>query len=141
MASKKFIFGIMLISLLTLVATGCSDDNDPVTSAPVDTAPPAAPVDLAGAYHTAFDAVLLTWGVNDVDRDLAGYMLNREHDGLTTALIDEPTMVQSFEDDGAAEGLNVYQIYAVDLAGNESAVASVSIVIGAERNGGNLSTR
>ena len=135
MASNKIIVSLMLISLISFVAAGCSDD-DPVAAPPaVDTAPPAAPVQMAGDYYPTFDAVVVSWAENTVDDDLAGYVLTREHDGQSVDLIADPVLVQSFQDAGAPEGLNLYNVYAVDTSGNESAITSIEVYISdANRN-------
>ncbi len=125
--SKKFI-ALICISLVSLIAVGCSDDSSPVsTSTPVDTAPPAVPADLE--LNLADGAAVLQWAPNTTDSDLAGYIVERENMGNVTALVSAPAMINSYSDANPVIGISHYSVYAVDESGNQSAVASAELVI------------
>ncbi len=128
MSSIKTIVTLALITALSIASIGCSDSTDPVTVVDppivvIDTAPPAIPANLAVAYIDGL--VSLTWDINTTDSDLAGYVLRRDNYGDLTTLVGSPSVYQSYQDDPAV-GMNVYEIYSVDLVGNESAVASIN---------------
>ena len=126
MSSIKVIVTLALIATLSLVSIGCSDSDDPVAvpAAPaIDTMPPSIPTGLEAAF--ADGQFELSWAANNVDADLAGYLVTRDHDGATATLVGSPALVQSIED-SPLEGLNVYKIFSVDETGNESAYASIS---------------
>lgn len=126
MASSKRILTLTLIALVALAFGGCSSDNNPAAVA-VDTAPPAVPFGLNVAY--AGGAATLSWVPNNVDSDLAGYVVIREHYGVSESLLDAPTLVTSFVDSHPLLGTSQYHIYAVDTAGNQSAIATVDLTI------------
>jgi len=82
MSSIKTIVTLALITALSIVSIGCSDDaTSPVTVDPpavvVDTAPPAVPSNLATYYDAGL--VTLSWDANTTDSDLAGYILRRDN--------------------------------------------------------------
>ncbi len=123
MSSIKLIVTLALITTLSLVSIGCSDDTTSIVDPPVvDTAPPAVPSNLGAAYVDGL--ITLTWDANTTDADLAGFIVSRDNYGVMTSLVASPSIIQSFED-SPAMGLNTYQVYSVDLVGNASAVASV----------------
>nr|MEE4268570.1 hypothetical protein [Candidatus Krumholzibacteria bacterium] len=126
MASSKKIVALFCITLISLVAVGCSDDSSPVqTQTPIDTAPPAVPA----AVNVEYDGVAtVTWAANTTDDDLDGYVVTRDCYGQVTDLIATPTNVTSYEDPAPQLGINVYNVYAVDTSGNQSAVASATLV-------------
>jgi len=97
----------------------------------IDTAPPAVPANLAAAY--ADGVVSLSWDANTTDADLAGFVLRRDNYGEITELVASPSVFQSFQDSPAL-GLNVYEIYSVDLVGNESAISSIEYRVFGERD-------
>ena len=129
MAGNKFIVSLMLITLVALA--GCSDDSNPVaTPAPapsVDTAPPAPAAGLQGSYLSALNVVTISWAANTTDADLDGYLISRENDGTTVDLVSDPLKAQTFTDQSPLAGMSIYHVTAVDEAGNESAVSSVSV--------------
>ena len=125
MASKKMIVTTLILGLVA-VATGCSDSNNPIVAAP-DTAPPALPSNLDVEF-TAGVAVV-SWDINSVDSDLAGYIVTRERSGETETLLATPTLVTTFQDDAPLTGSSSYHVYAVDPSGNESAVATAYLMV------------
>jgi len=127
MVNNKMIVTFMLIAVVTLAGAGCSDDNPVIPTTVVDTAPPAVPANLSVAYST--DKAVISWDMSTVDRDLAGYIVTREHSGVTETLVSTPALISSYEDPNPLIGLNLYHVYAVDFLGNESAVATVSLSI------------
>ncbi len=135
MSSIKTIVTLALITALSIGSIGCSDTTDPVTVADppvvIDTAPPAVPANLAAAY--ADGVVSLSWDANTTDADLAGFVLRRDNYGEITELVASPSVFQSFQDSPAL-GLNVYEIYSVDLVGNESAISSIEYRVFGERD-------
>ena len=134
MASKKIM--TLLFVALTVFAVGCSDDS-PVTPSNVDTAPPAVPYGLTAEIGT--DQATISWAPNTVDHDLVGYLVTREHQGVTDTLVGSPQMITSYTDPAPEGGVSTYHVSAVDRAGNQSAVASVTITIVRERNSRELS--
>lgn len=124
MASKK-ILTLMLVAL-TAFAVGCSDDN-PVTPSTVDTAPPAVPSDLTADFGGS--QATISWAPNTVDQDLAGYLVTRENSGVTDTLVASPEMITTYADPAPKRGVSTYHVIAVDRAGNQSAVASVTLTI------------
>lgn len=130
MAGKTTIKIMMLLALIAL-ATGCSDD-DPAAPVAIDTAPPAVPTNLTADYDLGAGGVTLAWDANTVDADLAGYVVDKEYEGQVTALVATPIQVPTCSDPAPSGGVTTYYVYAVDLSGNESAVAmaTISLVAG-----------
>jgi len=124
MASKKFM--TLLIVALAVFAVGCSDDN-PVTPNTTDTAPPAVPSNLTADYGN--NEATISWGANTVDQDLVGYLVTRENSGVTDTLVASPEMITSYADPAPKSGVSTYHVIAVDRAGNQSALASVTLTI------------
>ena len=134
MAGKKMTVILVLMALVAL-GTGCSSD-DPAAPVNVDTAPPAVPTNLTADWSMGGDGVTLTWDANTVDADLAGYVVDKAYRGETIALVSSPISMPMYQDDNVGSGVTVYYVYAVDLAGNESAVAMATIsVVGAHQTG------
>jgi len=134
MAGKTMIKILMLLALIAL-ASGCGSD-DPAAPVSIDTAPPAVPTNLAADYIPGQGGVTLSWDANTVDADLAGYVVDKVHQGVTTALVATPIMVPTCQDPNPANGVTTYYVYAVDLAGNESAVAMATIsLVGSHSDG------
>ena len=127
MVSNKMIVTFMLIAIATLACAGCSDDNPVTPVNPVDTAPPVVPANLDVDYSP--DKVVLSWDISTVDLDLAGYIVTREHYGVTETLVGTPALISSYEDTNPLSGSSLYHVYAVDHSGNQSAVATVSLTI------------
>ncbi len=130
MASKKMIVTTLILGLVA-VATGCSDSNNPIVAAP-DTAPPALPSNLDVEFNGGLAVV--SWDLNAVDNDLAGYIVTREYRGETETLVATPTLMTSFEDSAPAIGSSAYHVYAVDTSGNESAVATAYLLVAVSHN-------
>lgn len=130
MASSKKFVALICISLISLVAVGCSSDSNPVSTdrAPLDTAAPAVPANLGVAYDADFGIATISWGINVVDQDLAGYVVSREHYGAVEYLVATPTMINDYQDTAPLMGISSYEVYAVDTTGNKSAVTSVQLV-------------
>lgn len=124
MAGKTLIKILMLLALVAM-ATGCSDD-DPAAPAAIDTAPPAVPTNLTADY-SGQGTVILNWDANTVDTDLAGYVVDKVYRGETLALVASPIAVPTWQDASVGTGVTTYRVYAVDLAGNESAVAVATV--------------
>ena len=123
--SNKKILTTVLIGMVAMLASGCSDDPVAIGADPVDTAPPATPYLVRSAFDADSGTALITWGENTVDTDLAGYLVTRENKGSVVTLIATPALVQSVEDPAPALGSNLYSVLAVDHAGNQSAVQQV----------------
>ncbi len=126
MATSKTIITLMLITLVSVIGTGCSDDaTSPVAVTPpvVDTAPPAVPYGLDGVYNSG--SFTMSWDANTTDADFAGFSIQREHDGVVVALA-SLSSATSFVDSSVPYGLSSYEVYSVDFTGNESAITSVS---------------
>ena len=130
MASKKMIVTFLILGLVA-VATGCSDSNNPIVAAP-DTAPPALPGNLDVAFTSG--VAVVSWDVNAVDADLAGYVVTRERLGEIETLIAEPTLTTTFEDGTPLVGSSAYHVFAVDTSGNESAVATAYLMVTVSHN-------
>ncbi len=133
MSSIKLIVTLALITTLSLLSVGCSSDDSPtsIVDPPViDTAPPAVPANVDAAYSNG--QVTLSWDQNSTDADLAGFVVDRVNNGVTTSLVASPTMLQNFQDSPAL-GLNVYQVYSVDLTGNASAIATAEYHLAGQR--------
>ena len=128
MASTKTIVTMICITLISLAAVGCSDDSSPVTQAPVDTAPPAVPANVNVAYDADSGAATISWAANSTDADLAGYIVSRDYYGTVDVLVGTPAMITDYEDSAPLMGTSTYNVYAVDDAGNQSAVASCELV-------------
>jgi hypothetical protein len=134
MANKKMIAMTLILGLVAL-ATGCSDS----TTAPVTT-PDTAPPTPAGNVTVAFvDGVAtLSWDIEAVDADLAGYVVTREHNGATVVLLEAPTLVTTVEDATPELGASVYHVYAVDTTGNESAPSTTQLLLSGNHAEDNL---
>jgi hypothetical protein len=127
MVSKKMIVTFMLIAATTLVGAGCSDDNPVTPTTPIDTAPPAVPANLNVEYSSQMANI--SWDMSTVDPDLAGYIVTREHAGITEILVGTPAMISSYQDPDPPAGTSLYHVYAVDQSGNQSAVATVTLLV------------
>lgn len=125
MVSNKMIVTIMLIAAATLVCTGCSDDSPVTPTTVIDTAPPAVPANLSVDHSD--DSATINWDTNTVDTDLAAYVVTRERYGVTETLVS--TLETTYVDPNPRAGSTLYHVYAVDQAGNMSAVATVSLTI------------
>jgi hypothetical protein len=125
MVSNKMILTLMIIAVTALA--GCSDDNPVTPMTLVDTAPPAVPANVS-VDHNSTGAVI-NWDMSTVDTDLAGYIVIRERDGVSDTLVGTPALISSYEDANPLSGYSEYHIYAVDHAGNQSAIASVGLVV------------
>ncbi|MFE7807757.1 PA14 domain-containing protein [Streptomyces sp. NPDC057430] len=95
----------------------------PRTSPAVDTVAPRAPLGASATYDRATDRATLRWAPN-TEMDLAGYRVYRRL--ATTAWTrvsgDTPVTGRSFSDSPPTTGESfLYEVRAVDKAGNESA--------------------
>jgi len=126
MASSKIFLTLLIVAMVAVFGAGCSDDN-PVTPSTIDTAPPAVPSNLTADYSKSI--AVISWAQNTVDSDLAGFVVTRDNRGSTDELISTPTLMSSFNDIAPQPGVSTYHVSAVDLAGNRSAVASVTLTI------------
>lgn len=129
MANTKNILIAMLLTILAIAATGCSDSNPVALDTPIDTAPPAGVYAVRSNVDYTAGTATISWAPNTVDSDLAGYMVTRENRGSVVSLVATPTMSTQIADLSPRPGVNKYSVYAVDLAGNESAVQQVSVVL------------
>lgn len=125
MVSNKMIVTLMLISIVALA--GCSDDSPVSPATYVDTAPPAVPANLSVDYSST--AATINWDMSTVDADLAGYIVIREHDGVSDTLVGVPAMISNYVDASPKAGFNEYHVYSVDLVGNQSAVATIGLAV------------
>ena len=127
MVSNKMIVTFMLIAIASLAFAGCTDDNPVTTVIPVDAAPPAVPANLSVDYSA--EKAVVNWDISTVDLDLAGYVVTRERYGVTDTLVGTPALISSYEDANPLTGSSLYHVYAVDQAGNRSAVATVGLTV------------
>lgn len=134
MANKKMIAMTLILGLVAL-ATGCSDSTTAPVSTP-DTAPPTPAGNLSVSYVDG--TAVLTWDIEAVDADLAGYVVTRDHDGATVVLVDAPTLVTEISDAAPLLGSSTYHVYAVDNSGNESAPATAYLQVAGNRLDDNL---
>lgn len=126
MASKLSFLSFVVLAMAALVAGGCGSDSSSTPTA-VDTAPPAVPTGLSADVGAG--NVALAWAPNTTDADFAGFVVDRIYNGATTSLIDTPQDITSFEDPDPEMGYSIYAVSAVDRSGNESAYASIGVVI------------
>lgn len=93
-----------------------------------DKTPPAAPASLAAQQTTLSDGgtqvVVLTWEPGGMDQDLAGFYVYR--DGVQIG----GAGVLMFVDGTVPDGDHVYDVHAVDNAGNKSEPATVTVAVG-----------
>lgn len=129
MANTKKILIAMLLTVMAVMAVGCSDNNPVAVDNPVDTAPPAAVYAVRGNYDVTTGTATISWAPNTVDSDLAGYIVTRENKGDVVSLVATPTLSTQIADPNPQPGVNMYSVYAVDQAGNESAVQQTSVVL------------
>jgi hypothetical protein len=125
MANKKMIAMTLILGLVAL-ATGCSDSTTAPVTTP-DTAPPTPAGNLSIAYVDG--VATLSWDIEAVDADLAGYVVTREHNGATVVLLEAPTLVTTVDDTNAELGASIYHVYAVDTTGNESAPSTTQLLL------------
>jgi hypothetical protein len=136
MASKTLL-SILALACLALAAAGCSsDDSSPAT---VDTMPPAVPSNLDGEAYLG--TVTLSWAPNTTDADFAGFKVDRTCNDVTVHLISQPQNVTSVMDSNPPPGYNVYAVTAVDRNGNESAYATLSVMVQFQHSPGQPGTQ
>lgn len=129
MANTKKILIAMLLTVMAVMAVGCSDSNPVAVDNPVDTAPPAAVYAVRSNYDVTVGTATISWAPNTVDSDLAGYIVTRENKGNVVSLVATPTLSTQIADSSPQPGVNLYSVYAVDLAGNQSAVQQIPVVL------------
>lgn len=127
MASSKKILALICITLVGFAFTGCSDDSATPAAPAIDTAPPAVPANLDLAYDGA--AAVISWDNNTVDADLAGYIVVRERNGVSENLVASPALIHTYVDAAPLLGASMYHVYAVDAAGNQSAVSTTYLTV------------
>ena len=129
MVSNKKIVTLVLITVVGLAFTGCSDNETAALVAPVaiDTAPPAVPANVDLQYSDG--SATISWAANTVDSDLAGYLVVRERYGVSETLVAAPALINSYVDAAPLTGSSMYHVYAVDTAGNESAVSTTYLTV------------
>jgi fibronectin type 3 domain-containing protein len=92
-----------------------------------DIYPPAAPGDLVCLPEGT--RVRLRWRTVD---QAESYRVYRATDGADTTLLEEGFASSQYEDLAPPPGTSVYEVTAVDAAGNESAASSCTAARGAE---------
>ena len=127
MASNKTIMTLMLIALVSLAFTGCSDSDDNPAAVVLDTAPPAVPADLDLQYSNG--SATISWAQNSVDSDLAGYIVTRERYGVVEDMVSAPALINSYIDANPMSGSSEYHVYSVDTSGNASAVSTTYLTV------------
>ena len=127
MVGNKKIVTLALITLVGLAFVGCSDNNTQPTAAVIDTAPPALPANINMAYSSG--VATISWDVNNVDQDLAGYVVMREQNDVSKPLVATPAMIQSYTDSTPLSGTSQYHVYAVDTSGNQSGVSTTYLTV------------
>ena len=137
MASNKKIAILMLITLVSLAFTGCSDSNDNPAAVIIDTAPPAVPAELDLDFSDGYATI--SWAQNTVDADLAGYVVTRERYGVVEGLVASPAMINSYIDANPLSGSSQYHVYSVDTSGNASAVSTTYLTVALAHPTGELS--
>jgi hypothetical protein len=118
---------LMLLALVALVGAGCSDDDPAAVPANTDTAPPAVPTNVTANYAASARTVTISWDANTIDRDLVGYVVDKDYQGTITPLVASPITALACQDTNPQPGVTKYYVYAVDQAGNESAVATAML--------------
>ncbi|MDX2472399.1 MAG: hypothetical protein QNL91_01695 [Candidatus Krumholzibacteria bacterium] len=127
MASNKMIMTLMLIALVSLAFTGCSDSDDNPAAVVLDTAPPAVPAELDLQYSDG--SATISWAQNTVDSDLAGYIVTRERYGVVEDMVAAPALINSYIDANPLSGSSEYHVYSVDTSGNASAVSTTYLTV------------
>jgi hypothetical protein len=129
---------LVVLAALSLLMAGCGADS-PVTSiddsvlpppTQLDTAPPATPTGICALVQVR--RVKLGWDPNVTDPDCAGFILSRTASGATVHLIADPLDLTTFVDTHPYVGFAVYEVCAVDTAGNTSAAATFAVDFHAE---------
>lgn len=123
--TKLMLTGLWCLAMLA----GCSSDNVARPPSVVDTAPPAVPVDVLGEVMGY--QVVVHWASNTTDADLAGYMVYRANGTRVAAMCQAPIVDNWYLDESPMVGKNEYRVSAVDISDNESAVATVTVVMDA----------
>lgn len=118
--TTSFAYGDYQISAVATDVNGNVDPNPVIIEvSKVDLTRPAKVVDL----HATTDGsqVSLSWVANS-ESDLAGYFVERsDQSGNTVRLNSDPVSATVFTDQNVSDGQYDYSVYAVDMAGNESA--------------------
>jgi hypothetical protein len=135
MASKTLL-SVLALACLALTAAGCSSDSS--SPATVDTMPPAVPSDLNGEAYLG--TVTLSWAPNTTDADFEGFKVDRTCNDVTVHLISQPQNVTNITDNSPQPGYNVYAVTAVDRNGNESAYATLSVMVQFQHSPGDPGT-
>jgi len=136
MGNNKKILMLLVMTIIGLAVTGCSD-KETATAVAIDTAPPAVPANIDLDYSNG--NATISWAVNNVDSDLAGYVVVRERYGMSETLISSPAMVNSYVDSNPLSGSSMYHVYSVDQSGNQSAVSTTYLSVELGHQAGELS--
>lgn len=120
---------LVLLALLALAGVGCSDDDQATNPTNPDTAPPVPPTNLTADYAPATGIVTIRWDANVLDRDLAGFVVDKEYLGEKITLVSTPNRAQVYQDTNVQPGVTKYYVYAVKTAGNASAPATVIVQV------------
>src|SRR5579859_5845199 len=123
---------VYVVRALALAGDGPveSDDSAPAVVTPLDTFPPAAPVNVVAALTTppgGAPVVELSWSVN-LETDVAGYRVYRSdrQDARGQLLTQDLLPAPAYRDMSVQQGHQYwYSVTAVDRAGNESGAATV----------------
>ncbi|MFT5234351.1 MAG: hypothetical protein ACI9UK_002138 [Candidatus Krumholzibacteriia bacterium] len=126
MINNKKILMLLVITIIGLTVIGCSD-SDTGTAVVLDTAPPAVPANIDMDYNNG--NATISWAVNNVDSDLAGYVVVRERYGMSETLVSSPALVNSYVDSNPLTGASMYHVYSVDTSGNQSAVSTTHLTV------------
>jgi len=136
MGNNKKILMLLVMTIIGLAVTGCSD-KETATAVAICTAPPAVPANIDLDYSNG--NATISWAVNNVDSDLAGYVVVRERYGMSETLISSPAMVNSYVDSNPLSGSSMYHVYSVDQSGNQSAVSTTYLSVELGHQAGELS--
>jgi fibronectin type 3 domain-containing protein len=124
---KRTTYLVQSVVKLNDTQTAESDLSTEVSIAPVDTFPPAPPVELHATAGPA--SVELSWEPN-AEPDLAGYRVYRSVGGGAFEKIADLSAIPSYSDKTVERGKAYrYAITAIDKAGNESGRSAVAEVV------------
>ncbi|HLF65153.1 MAG TPA: LamG-like jellyroll fold domain-containing protein, partial [Saprospiraceae bacterium] len=118
----EFVFGVSAVdaagyeSLITTLKVTSGQDQTP------DVTPPTVPGNLSGTAGS--NSVLLTWDASTDDREVAGYVILL--DGIVYDSVSASTF-SLFVGGLESQTLYTFEVYAFDLAGNNSGLAEVTL--------------
>lgn len=132
--------------VLAFALGGCGDGSDSTTAPggnqPVDTVPPAVPVNLQVSANLGFApaSIQVVWDEN-AEPDLAGYVLQRSLDRGATWVDLTTTPLLSSDYLDVYHSRADYRVAAVDLSDNESAFSTPRAWIYIPNDGGKNPSR